>query len=390
MQAKEKGWFRIFGRLHRRASATIEGIMRPGYQRVSGDSPQYRDPRSLSPGVDVHPGMDRDPAPTDPEVYNSSRQPTTSREEPCNHYARPIDIRRLRPGQILRIPLAISEEVQQSPQSPALHELENILNDLEAPPMEDNIGNEPQSATESQQQEQQQQQQGNDLVYDYVTMQPLAAAAAAAVENRQRPSRPAQPLPTIPEQRGGSDNNSHDAEVPSSSSRHTPEIPVADLPPIRNYDNLPQPQLRCESGMIHAPIPQGSPPLPRQRNLRFPPYYRDYANILAMPSYSLICHSAWYAQSPSSVIMCLNCATAEHLFCSLSRPQAAWRHIHIIARNFYHTTMHCGRCYKLILRTRRAIDCSRCRLYVIEHNREVERIIYKILCDTTVPYPYDN
>lgn len=392
MQANERTWHRILGRLHRRASLTLDSIM-----QATRNSPRYQ--RSLSPGVDVYPGMDRDPAPTDPDVYNRPQPESTStprveqRQDPCDHYARPIDIRHLNPGQILMMPLVIPEDALPSPHSPVMQELEEILHDLEEPPAENNEENRGASETETQaQREEQRTPPEDDLVYDYVTMQPLTAAATAAQENRQRSSRPAQPLPTSSsEQR--EQPEIREADAPASSSHYTP--PLADMPPIHTYGNLPQPQpqpRQCEAGMIHAPIPQRSPPIPRQRHVRFPPYYRDYANILAMPSYSLICHSAWYAQASINhdVVMCLDCANAEHLFCALNRPQAAWRHIHVLARNFYHTTMHCGRCYKLILRTKRAIDCSQCRLYVIQHHREIERIIYKVMCDTTVPYPYSN
>lgn len=389
MQTKEKVWQRIFGRLQRRASITLDNIMRHQHPR---DSPQYRDPRTLPEGIDVYPGMDRDPAPTDPEVYNrqplSEQQPSSSQQRersPCNHYARPIDIRRLQPGQLL-VPLQISEAASSSVNSPAIQELEEILNNLGSPLNPIN----PQSETEShdqhqEEQPQQQQQPEGDLVYDYVTMRPLAAAAAAAVENRQRP---AQPLPVMDEEHGEASNSSDEAMAPPTP--RTPRIIEADMAPVQAYDNLPPLRIRRHAtGRRHAPIPQGSPPLPRQRNT-FPAYYRDCANLLAIPAYSLICHSAWYAQASDEVIMCMECATAEHLFCAVSRPQAAWRHIHIIARNFYHTTMHCGRCYRLILRTKRAIDCNHCRLYVIEHNREIERIVYRLLCDSTVPYPYHN
>lgn len=187
MQTKERAWLRILGRLHRRASTTIDSIMRHQHPR---DSPQYRDPNTLPAGVDVYPGMDRDPAPTDPEVYHrqpqpsNQQQPTPVEERPCNHYARPIDIRRVQPGLNLQ-PLNIPEAALPSPNSPVMQELENILNDLGSPL---NPGDPPRSAAESlaqPQEKQNQQPPGNEIVYDYVTMQPLVAAAAAAVENRQ-------------------------------------------------------------------------------------------------------------------------------------------------------------------------------------------------------------
>jgi len=52
--------------------------------------------------------------------------------------------------------------------------------------------------------------------------------------------------------------------------------------------------------------------------------------------------------------------------------------------------MHCGKCYKLLINTRRAIDYYDCRLRVIATrgqtaaHLELERLVYKVLCEMCV------
>jgi len=153
--------------------------------------------------------------------------------------------------------------------------------------------------------------------------------------------------------------------------------------PKRGYENLEGPHYRNHRYGERAPIPQGSPPLERQYTL--PLYYSDYSNPDAMPAYYFICLSAWYVQITPEVIYCKKCATSEHSFCAPNRYGTAWKHLHVISRTFEHTDMHCGRCYKLLIKTRRAIDCYFCRSTVIKHRGHTERLVYKVLCEISVP-----
>ena len=102
-------------------------------------------------------------------------------------------------------------------------------------------------------------------------------------------------------------------------------------------------------------------------------------------AYRFICHYSWFVQISEDVIYCRKCATDEYTFCVLGRPRTIWRHLHIISRAFQHTDLHCGRCYKLLVKTRRAINCYTCRSNIIARRDNTERIIYKLICDTIVP-----
>lgn len=155
---------------------------------------------------------------------------------------------------------------------------------------------------------------------------------------------------------------------------------------VQDYDNAEVPRSRIHIMREHRPIPQGSPPLrpPRQVLAPAPPYYRGYTNPFVYPAYTLICHYSWYIQVSPEVIICSRCATDEHTFCSANRQRAVWRHLHVIARDFQHTNLHCGRCYKLLLKTRRAIDCLTCRKHVISMQGRTEHLVYRLLCETSV------
>lgn len=170
---------------------------------------------------------------------------------------------------------------------------------------------------------------------------------------------------------------------PSSHSGGTQETGRA----REGYEALAEAQPYIHSrGERTIPIPQGSPPLPRPREVPMPHYIRDYCNPDILPAYSLICLSTWYAQISTDVIMCAECATSEHSFCvRLRSTPTVWRHLHVISRTFEHTSLHCGRCYKLLLKTRRAIDCYHCRICVLEMRDSIERLTYKVLCETSVP-----
>lgn len=112
-----------------------------------------------------------------------------------------------------------------------------------------------------------------------------------------------------------------------------------------------------------------------------PPPQSKYPTVLPR-LFTLQCFTGIYSsvtprgmlQVADALIMCQDCATSEHVFCASNRPRTVWRHMHILSRNYMHTTLHCGQCYRLLLRARRAIDCYTCRLYIIEHHRQIERI----------------
>lgn len=131
-------------------------------------------------------------------------------------------------------------------------------------------------------------------------------------------------------------------------------------------------------------IPQGSPPN-THTNRQVPLYYRDCIDPRVAPSYNFICHSAWYVQLDEDYILCNNCITSE-LFCMATQRSIVWKHIHLIARNYYHTTLHCGNCYKLLLKTRRSTECLHCRSYVLTNYSNIERVVYNVLCDLILPY----
>jgi len=153
--------------------------------------------------------------------------------------------------------------------------------------------------------------------------------------------------------------------------------------PRREYERLEAPRHRNHQlGERAIPIPQGSPPLERPQPI-FPIYYRDYLNADVMPAYHLICLSAWYIQISPEIIYCEKCVTSEHSFCAPNRYGIALRHLHVISRTFEHTQMHCGRCYRLLIKARRAIDCYHCRLTVIEYHGHTERLVYKS-CETVI------
>lgn len=124
-----------------------------------------------------------------------------------------------------------------------------------------------------------------------------------------------------------------------------------------HYERLAEPrQCNHRHDERAIPISQGSPPRHTPYNMPVPVYYRDYLNPHVYRAYYFICHSAWYVQVSIDVILCAQCAISEHSFCISNRPIAVWRNLHLISRTFQHTQLHCGRCYKLLIQTQRAID----------------------------------
>ena len=177
--------------------------------------------------------------------------------------------------------------------------------------------------------------------------------------------------------------------TPARSERSISPLPLLSTPSTLSVnstvinDTLMSGTHQHSARGISAPIPQGSPPVTPLQSPNPPPYYRDYLNPDAAQAYYFICHSAWYIQVNATTIYCENCATSEHVFCDRGI-SPVWRHLHFISRNFQHTTLHCGRCYKLLLQTRRAIDCYYCRQYVMENVQRVNHMISQLMCDVTL------
>lgn len=337
-------WQRILGRLRRLPTMTQP------YSQQGGPS----DSRALSQGIDVHPGMDRDIGPTDPEVYTAApRQPT------------PLPGRHMPP-----VP---------TPTSDILREILDVIdrNPAQAVEMARAIDTAATTATTS----------GYinvmpgpaETTNSYVEMRPTMTV----VPTRPPPELVSRPLPEIPTQNVPPPSQTSSMAPSPASPPRLADVQEMEAPPTQHYDELPPPSATRHQYAERRPIPQGSPVLARPREAMVPLYYRDYLTYEAIPAYHFICHSSWYVQATEQMIFCPECATAEHALCAANRSRATWRHIHVIARNFHHTTLHCGRCYKLVLRTKRAIDCYHCRKYIIENYRQIQRLVYHVLCDST-------
>lgn len=373
-------WERIFGRLHRityiAEQSTTEAEMPIPF--IPEGRPKRRDPRTLSPGIDVAGNRDS-VGPTDPEVF-SARRPTP----PPDHC---YDLPRQ------NIPHTMT------PTSQLIRDILDELGQSEARGT-DVAGNSDQ---------QEQPTYANDTPpmsikkddSGYVEMTAARARDNTEPASAKRTTTRSRHLAPNEEETGSASDDANASMVPPTpgSSPASPTTPPGQplemppepdqVPPADIYDIIPpaQPRIHNPNNQARRPIPQGSPTIPRPREVPIPPYYRDYSCYEVMPAYHLICHSCWYVQVDDIMAICTDCASAEHTFCINDRPNLTWRQFHLLSRNFIHTSMHCGRCYKLLLKTQRAIDCYTCRIYVITHNDTIERLSYRLLCDRTIRYP---
>jgi len=336
-------WYRALGRLHR--AAGMRNLLRPESDRNPGT------PSSTPPLAGT-----RDVGPTDPEVY-AGPPPLPVPRPPASRPPTPRPQQQSNTEEIYDVPTPVPSTI--TPTSDLLRDIlaaidENpgidVVGDVRAPTTSGNTPPPPyQDIRESP--ESPDSSPGSLTEGGYIEM----ASNAATITSTPRP-------PT-----------------PTSTRVHHRE-------PNVSFEGLGDPlHYNHQFGERTRPIPQGSPPLRPPVNLPIPIYYRDYTNPDVFPAYFLICHSAWFVQVNSDVVICAECATSEHTFCILNRPQAVWRHMHIISRTFEHTNMHCGRCYKLLVKTRRAIDCFDCRARVIATRGQTERLVYKVLCEMCVP-----
>lgn len=342
-------WYRTLGRLHRYNEA-MRHIRKTTRDRTE------RDQLPASPSTSSEP--------TDPEVYNA-RRPTP---RPSPPYEVPGRLATITPTHLMAL----------------LHQLDEEGHDVVGDIIEESEA----SATE--------------------THQPVYENAMESPALPPRPTRPDRPCPPpeMPErpESTGSEVATTYVEMTSSragtrgstiaSSSTDTRITIERDDTRARYMHEPEPayeELNPPGRHIHppgertVPIPQGSPPCRPPVEIPVPVYYKDYANPDVYPAYRLICHSVWYIQVTPDVIICAECATSEHAFCTMSRPLSVWRHLHILSREFCHTTMHCGRCYKLLVHTKRAIDCYQCRQHVIEMRGLTDRLVYKVMCEITVP-----
>jgi hypothetical protein len=339
-EIKDIHWHRILGRLQRRVSLLMHSHGNP-----SGDNRPLETCLTIPEeevGIDIGP---MDVGPTDPEVYRARARITTP--PPERIYAVPQEL----------TPAAVA------PTDTLLH---RILQDIEDDMGVDVVGDVRPSGSDA--------------------PPPTYANAVAAAA----PSRPPSPAcseveNTYVDMRAGTQRGRVGPRTPPAGTSRPPPSSGA-IPRQGNaYNSLEDPQRYVHAITEGVRIPQGSPPMRATRDVPLPAYYRDYLHPDAFPSYSLICMYAWYVQVTRDVIMCKRCVTDEHTFCIFNRPRAVWRHIHIISRTFQHTDLHCCRCYKLLLKTRRAIDCYTCRQNIIDLRGKFGDLNYKIICDTTVP-----
>lgn len=344
-------WYRALGRLHR-YTETMRHLRRSPSNRTEPDQLAAQ-PSTTATG------------PTDPEVFHA-RRPTP---RPSPPYDVPANLATITPTHLLALLHQLDEEgtdvvgernsstaeelpplYENADESPALPPRPTQL-DRPCPPPED-TPERPEST-------------GSLVETTYVEMAsraPTRGSTIASIHTRSTPER----SPPLPQGRG-------------TRPKHPVELD-------QGYEELREP-----GHYSHAldertiPIPQGSPPCRPPVEIPTPVYYKDYANPDVYPAYRLICHSVWYIQVSPDVIICAECATAEHAFCTSSRPLSVWRHLHVLSREFCHTTMHCGRCYRLLMTTKRAIDCYQCRQHVIEMRGLTDRLVYKVMCEITVP-----
>lgn len=377
-QRNHRRWKRIFGRLQRIATEQLAANSKMPLPINPEDKPKLLDPRMEPHGEDVA-GNRYSTGPTDPEVY-MARRPTPP---PDHTYELPRQ----------NIPAVIT---------PTSQLIRDILDEIE-----------------------QEEEEGMDVAEGldpttqptYANDTPLSVKkddneyiemAAGRIQDHTEPAS-ANNATTRPPRLISDGEEIYSATTSANSSMLPPtpgsapaspttpnERPLEGPPepdqvaPTNIYDLVPpaRPRVHTPSEYTRRPIPQGSPPVPLPRNVPAPAYYRDYLHYEAMSAYYLICHSCWYVQLDDIMVICAECATAEHTFCINDRPNLTWCQFHLISRNFMHTTMHCGRCYKLLLTTRRAIDCYSCRIYVINHSQSIERLTYKLLCDRTIRIPH--
>lgn len=341
-------WYRALGRLHR-YTETMRHLRRSPKERAEED--QLAAQASTSAG------------PTDPEVFHA-RRPTP---RPSPPYEVPANLATITPTHLLALLHQLDEEgtdvvgdvrpgaaeslpplYENTDASPVLPPRPARLNQ---PPALEDVPERPEST-------------GSEIGATYVEMASHTGTRGSAVGSIDTRSSLTPPPP--PRNRG-------------TRPRHPVEFD-------QGYEELNEPStFDHDINERMVPIPQGSPPCQPPVEIPTPIYYRDYANPDVYPAYRLICHSVWYIQVSDNVIVCPECATAEHTFCISNRPLSVWKHMHVLAREFCHTTMHCGRCYRLLMTTKRAIDCYQCRQHVIEMKGQVERLVYKIMCEVTVP-----
>jgi len=354
---RRQQWYRALGRLHRTALPSMRHLL-----RSEDDMDRNSGPSSLPPLHEI-----RNVGPTDPEVYAGpshtppprppTPHPRTSRSE------------------------VVSEIIYDAPQPPippTITPSSDLLREI----LEE-IGDNP----------------GVDVVGDVRLPPPGNTPPPSYNEIRESPESPSSS--PCSETRGGYTEQGYVSMASNAATtRSTPQQPTPPSvrPPRRETIRIPHPEPNLAYEGLGDPlhythrlgerpttIPQGSPPIRPPVNLPIPIYYREYTHPDVFPAYFLICHYAWFVQVTADVIICAECATSEHTFCIYNRPTAVWRHVHIISRTFEHTDMHCGRCYKLIMNTRRAVDCYDCRLRVIETRGRTEHLVYKVLCETCVP-----
>lgn len=342
-------WYRALGRLHRYTD-TMRHVRRSPRERTEEDRLTMRPPATVT-------------GPTDPEVYNA-RRPTP---RPSPPYEVPGNLETITPTHLLALLTQIEEEGTDvvgnvrpgtTEDPPPIYE-----NAIETPPLPprptqldrpcppEDMPERPEST-------------GSLVETTYVQMSSSRAGTRGSTA-------------------GSVDTRMSDDRSPPSRSGTRPRHPVEPEPA---YEDLNDPGRHSHTqGERVVPIPQESPPCRPPIEIPTPAYYKDYADPDVFPAYRLICHSVWYVQVSPDVIVCAECATAEHAFCTNNRPLSVWRHLHVLSREFVHTTMHCGRCYKLLITTKRAIDCYQCRQHVIDMRGRTDRLVYKLMCEMTVP-----
>jgi len=312
-----QGWYRALGRLHRRTLPGMRHLRQEDdTDRSTGTqptTPPLLEARDVGPtDPEVYAGPSRTPAPRPPtprpqeQIYDEPRTPVPSTITPTSDLIREI-----------------LSEIGENPTGV------DVVGDVKPPPPE------------------------NTPPPSYHELQDI----------RESPESPSSSPCSLVE--GGYISMASTAATTRSSPRNNAATASTRVPhrePGLAYEGLADPlRYNHALGERVIPIPQGSPPLRPPVNIPTPVYYRDYNNPHVFPAYYMICHYAWYVQVTPDIAMCGECATDEHTFCVYNRPTAVWRHLHIISRTFQHTDMHCGRCYKLLIKTRRAIDCYHCR-----------------------------
>lgn len=360
--ARTTSWYRALGRLHRYTEAMRH--MRAGSREREAQGPRAPTPPLTSA------------VPTDPEVFHA-RPPTP---HPSPIYDIPII-----PGHATLTPTHLLEDLLNRIDEEGIDVVGNVRPGTteDPPPAYDNVEQPPALPRRPPTQ--------LDRPFTYREYMPPTVASSP-----ERPESTGSLVETTYVQMA-SRTATRGSTATQSSTRQSmetqPRTPQRNGTPPRQpnepeagYENLNEPgRYNHPPDERVIPIPQGSPPFRPPMELPTPAYYRDYNNPDVFPAYRLICHSVWYVQVSPDVIICAECATSEHAFCISNRPLSVWRHLHVISREFHHTTMHCGRCYKLLMKTKRAVDCYQCRSTVIDLRGHTERLVYKVLCEIVVP-----